>query len=121
MAEFDPQAAIRSIEQLAALGAERIMVTHFGQAPDIQAGADQQIQALHKFENLAKSVAATDLAGEALQEHCVDRCLEIVQNELKTCGLDPANADIHKWSTTELNITSQGVAVLAGRIRMGKY
>jgi glyoxylase-like metal-dependent hydrolase (beta-lactamase superfamily II) len=119
--EFDPQAAIRTIERLAAFGADRIMVTHFGQAPDIQAGADQQTKALLKFEQLAKDVAATDLDGNNLEKHCVDRCLEIIQNELKSCGLDPANADVHKWSTTELNITSQGVSVLASRIRLGKY
>jgi glyoxylase-like metal-dependent hydrolase (beta-lactamase superfamily II) len=119
--EFDPQAAIGSIEKLAGFGAERVMVTHFGEVPDIQAGADQQIQAILKFEQLAKDVAATDLDGDVLEDYCVKRCREIIENELKRCGLDPNDADIHKWSTTELNITSQGIAVLAGRIRSGKY
>jgi len=119
--EFDPQAAISTIKRLAEHGADRILATHFGASPDIQACAEQQIKALNRFEQLARDTADSDLEGDALQEHCVTQVSAIINNELKACGLDPSDAEVSKWSTTELSITSQGIAALAGRMRAGKY
>ena len=115
--EFDPEAARNTIQRIVDLGADRIYTTHFGPSPDIQYGAEQQSRSLDAFEALAKSAAESDLEGDALQQYCYDGCLKIITDELEIAGLDIADEEVHKWSTTELNITSQGVAVFAQKLR----
>ena len=115
--EFDPEAAASTIQRIVDLNPEHVWTTHFGAVPDIAYGAEQQLRSVEKFAALSKRAAESDLMDEALQDYCNHECYNIIRDELSIAGLDMTNAQVYKWSTTELNVTSQGVAVLAQRIR----
>jgi glyoxylase-like metal-dependent hydrolase (beta-lactamase superfamily II) len=117
--EFDPDAATSTIQRIVDLNPEHVWTTHFGAAPDIAYGAEQQYRSVEKFQALSRRAAESDLEGDALQSFCLAECHAIIRDELTLAGLDMANAQVYKWSTTELSVTSQGVAVLAQRLRKG--
>jgi glyoxylase-like metal-dependent hydrolase (beta-lactamase superfamily II) len=114
---FEPDKARASVQKILDANPDSIGVTHYGMVKDIQHGAEQVIRSVDKFEAVSIRASETDLEGEALQDYCTEACLEVIKEELRISGLDPADAEVMKWATNEHGVTSQGVAVLAGRLR----
>ncbi|MFP6585068.1 MAG: MBL fold metallo-hydrolase, partial [Candidatus Hydrogenedentota bacterium] len=116
---FEPQAAIESVEKILATNPDHIGVTHFGMVHDIEQGAEQVIRSIRDFEALAKEASETPFEGVTLLDYCTNGCLNIIQDELRWSGLDPQDEQTMKWATNELNVTAQGVGILAQRMRKG--
>lgn len=115
--QFDPSAAKSTIRRIVDSGVDRVFVTHFGQCDAIRQGAEQLLNCLDLYDVLVDEAAASDLEGDALLEECTRRALDIMTNQLNMCGLDLQGPGVTKWATSEHAITSQGLAVLAGRRR----
>jgi glyoxylase-like metal-dependent hydrolase (beta-lactamase superfamily II) len=114
---FEPDKARDSVQKILDANPSQIGVTHFGLVNDIHQGAEQVIRSIDKCEAVAKRGSETDLEGEALLEYCTEGCLAVINKELTISGLDTGDAKVMKWATNEHQVTCQGVAVLAGRLR----
>lgn len=114
---FEPEKAIESVKKILATHPEHIGVTHFGMVHDIEMGAEQVIRSIENFAALAKEASETPLEGVTLLDFCTNGCLDIIREELRWSGLDIHNEEVMKWATNELSVTSQGVGVLAQRLR----
>lgn len=114
---FEPEKARVSIQRIVDAKPDHIGVTHFGWVKDIEQGAEQLIRSVDKFEAVSQRASETDLVDDALLEYCTQGCLEVIQDELRISGLDPDDETILSWATNEHAVTSQGVAILAGRMR----
>ena len=115
--QFDPGAAKDTIRRILETGVDRVFVTHFGRCDAVKQGAEQLIACLDLYDALVDEVAQTELEGDALLEECSQNALEIMEDQLRTCGLDPQDPAVTKWAGAEHAITSQGLAVLAERRR----
>lgn len=115
--QFDPGAAKSTIRRIVDSGIDRVFVTHFGQCDAVRQGAEQLLDCLDLYDILVDEVAASDLEGDGFLEECTRGALDLMTDQLKMCGLDPQDPTVTKWATSEHAITSQGLAVLAGRRR----
>lgn len=115
--QFEPDVARATVRRILALNLRRVYVTHFGPNDAVQLGGEQLLGALDAFDAAADELAATDLEGERMLARSADLCLEITQNELRKCGLNPADPEILRWALSEHSVTSQGVQVLAQKRR----
>ena len=116
---FEPGPAKESIKKIHESGPDLIGVTHFGLIHDIDLGAEQLLRLVDAFEGVSKRAAETDLEDDALLTYCIEGCIDVIKEELIWSGLDPDHEETLTWACNELNVTSQGVNVLAQRIRKG--
>ena len=115
--QFDPAAAKDTIRRIVETGVDRVFVTHFGRCDAVKQGAEQLIACLDLYDALVDNAAQTELEGDALLKECSQNALDIMQNQLRACGLDPHDPTVTKWAGAEHAITSQGLALLAERRR----
>jgi glyoxylase-like metal-dependent hydrolase (beta-lactamase superfamily II) len=114
---FDPEAGKESVLKVVAANPDSIGVTHFGMVTDIEAGTEQVLRTIDKYDDISKRAAATDLEDDALLEYCTEEAFSVIKDELTISGLDLDDAEVIKWATNEHHITSQGIAILAQRYR----
>lgn len=115
--QFDPDAAKATIERIRDRGVDRAYLTHFGCCDHVKEGAEQLIEAVDSFDSLVNAAAETTLQDQELLDFCSQGALELMKNELKSCGLDPEDATVMKWATSEHMVSSQGLQVLAEQRR----
>lgn len=113
---FEPAKAKASIERILAMKPDHIGLTHYGFCTAHEQGAEQLLRNIDQFEGVAIQAAERELEGEALTHFCDEAVLNIIKNELRLCGLDPATDEVRKWAVNENKVTSQGCAVLATRL-----
>ncbi len=114
---FEPDKGRASVRKILDANPDHIGVTHYGMVGDIQQGAEQVLRSIDKFEEVSKRASETDLEGDALQDYCTQGCLDVIKEELNISGLDTNDDEVMRWGTHEHAVTSQGVAVLAQRLR----
>jgi glyoxylase-like metal-dependent hydrolase (beta-lactamase superfamily II) len=114
---FEPNRGRESVQKILDANPDHIGVTHYGMVKDIQQGAEQVIRSIDKFEEVSKRASETDLEGDALLEYCLEYCLNVIKEELKISGLDIDDSEVMRWATHEHRVTSQGVTILAQRLR----
>ena len=116
---FEPAKAKASIERILSMQPDHIALTHYGCCPDHEQGAEVLIRNIDQCENVAIQAAEKELEGEALMNYCDQAVLAIIHEELRLCGLDPASDQVQQWALNENQVTSQGCAILATRLRKG--
>jgi glyoxylase-like metal-dependent hydrolase (beta-lactamase superfamily II) len=98
--EFDLEQSVASIRRLAALGAQRVFPTHFGQVPDPVGVFDEAVERLGLWVRVAEEVAARgggvdEVAGEfrlrvlerSLGEELVRKLEDAVSYRLNAMGI----------------------------------
>lgn len=115
--QFDPAAARSTIERIRDLEPDRVFVTHFGQSPGVQQGAEQLLHDLDAFDAAVNTAAQTDLVEAELLDYCTSRALDITKQGLVRAGLDLEDDEVMKWALSEHSVTSQGLAALAQKRR----
>lgn len=116
---FEPGPARESIRKIISASPDLIGVTHFGLIHNIDQGAEQLLRLIDSFENVSKRAAETDHVDDDLLNFCVESCLDTIKEELIWSGLDPDHDETLTWACNELSVTSQGVSILAQKLRNG--
>lgn len=86
--DFDPVAARATIERIAATGAERAYLSHFGEYGPVPEGAAQLIQTLDRLEGILNEAVAHGPYGDQLETFLEGRVRMAAEEILmKNCGL----------------------------------
>lgn len=115
--DFDPPTAKSSIERIVAAAPDFVCVTHYGPSAEIEAGAQQLYGNLEVLDRVTNELAETDLEGDALEAESEKKLVGVIADQLRACGLDPGDDTVMKWATSELLVSTKGIADLAERRR----
>jgi len=107
--DFDPQAALQSLDRIAGMGADRVFLTHFGEYTEIEAMAAQLRPQIERYEKVVDEADASGLEAEALDAFCAEKILAEFRSAFETHGLagDPGTDPLAKL---DVELNGQGVA-----------
>lgn len=115
--DFSAADAKESIRRIAATGADRVCVTHFGPVTDVKTAEEHLYGHVDALDAIIADAAATELEDAALLAYAKDRAEQFLLQEARQCGLDPNEERVRYWALAEINVTSQGIAYAASRRR----
>lgn len=107
--DFDPQAALESLERIASMGAERVFLTHFGERTDIAPMASQLRPQIERYGRVVEEADASGREGEELDRFCAAQILAEFRSAYQAHGLegDPSEDPLAKL---DVELNGQGVA-----------
>lgn len=107
--DFEPQAALASLDRIAGMGAARVYLTHFGERTDIAAMASQLRPQIERYGEVVDEADASGREGEELDSFCAQQILAEFRAAYEAHGLegDPSEDPLAKL---DVELNGQGVA-----------
>ena len=114
--DYAPDEAIQVVRQIAARGAARVFLTHFGEYTAIGELAEQLLADLEVSAAIFERARESGLGGAALEQFCRDALEERFSARLRARGLPDTDAT---WELLELDLAlnAQGIAWSAQKAR----
>lgn len=104
--EFDPSAAIDTLDRMGSLDIENIYFTHFGKASGAPAIMARNRKLVRDFEDIGRRVFDT---GGGSRE--IEKALwEVVMKELKKSGVEDRDHPAVKFMALDIELNAEGIA-----------
>ena len=112
--DFDADEARNSVRKIAATGAERAYVTHFGEVNAVGEAADQLLRSIDSLEAILDEAVTVSPTGDARIAHCERRIREAFMDQAAQCGISLTESD---WQILgpEAFLNAQGIAHAVSR------
>lgn len=114
--DFDPDEARRSVRRIAATGAKRAFLTHYGEVEQVAEAADQLVVHLDAHERVLLDAVKSPLAGAALAKACEAKLREHFVAFTASLQWTPSPDE---WAllALDIEINAQGIAYVAEKRR----
>lgn len=117
--EFEPEKARESAHRIAATGATRAYLTHFGEIENVAAASVSLLESINAMECVLTEATSSPLEGNALAAFCEERVKQAVHDALRGCGI-AMTPDDEEWLAGDIRINALGLAYCAARLRSPK-
>lgn len=114
--DFDPEAALISIDRITETGADKAYFTHFGPFYDIKTGAAIMKEGLTVMQNILSEALISDKQGHDLEVFCLAGVKNFVKEEAKKCGI-LLNSKSLKIIEGDIRLNARGIAHAVRKIR----
>lgn len=115
--DFDAELAQASVRRIAAEGASRVFVSHFGEVTDVLGAADQLLRHLRYAGELVDEAVTLDVSAEALDGWVAARYRAYVRGLLDARGGLGARPETWALLGMDVELNAQGIAFAARRRR----
>ena len=116
--DFDPQEARNSIGRIAATGAERAYLSHFGEVAPVDRAAQQLLRSVDSLEVILNEAVAAAPHNDPLNGFCEPRLRAAIERESAQRHA-PLTQEDWDWLAPDIRINAQGLAHLAAKRMAG--
>ena len=112
--DFDPDAALNTIQRLVDTGAKRAFLSHFGCVEGVPEAAASLTESVKGLAAVFDEAVQQGLEGDTLLRFCEEGVRKAHLDHLARCGV-PETDLVRAWTEGDIRINAQGVAVAAAR------